>query len=327
VRTDKVRFGLSLPNRGVLIGAATARDLLDTAVAAEETGFFDSVWVGDSLFHKPRLEAMVTLAAIVGQTRRVRLGTVCLATFVIRHPIWVASQWASLDVISEGRAVLGVCLGGGMPNELAPFGVSTNERVGRMTEGIEILRQLWAGDRVSHSGKYYQFSDLSLAPKPVQNPCPIWIASNPKGRVADSEVVQRAMRRIGRLGDGYMTDNIPPQEFAARWKVITDTARAAGRDPARLESSLHLMVNINDDPAKAYDEARRFLKFYYSFDPSPELMEGWVAYGPPDAVSRKIMTYVEAGCTVPILRFAAFDQLRQLERAAERVMPHLARVS
>jgi alkanesulfonate monooxygenase SsuD/methylene tetrahydromethanopterin reductase-like flavin-dependent oxidoreductase (luciferase family) len=321
VGTRRARFGLSLPNRGVLIGAATTRDLLDTAVAAEETGFFDSVWVGDSLFHKPRLEAMITLAAIAGRTRRVRLGTVCLATFVIRHPIWVAAQWASLDVVSEGRAVLGVCLGGGMPSELAPFGASANERVGRMTEGIEIVRRLWAEDHVSHRGTFYQFSDLSLAPKPIQQPCPIWIASNPKGSVATSDVVRRAMRRIGRLGDGYMTDNVPPNEFAARWAVINETARAQGRDPAGLESSLHLMVNINDDRAKAYDEARRFLQFYYSFDPGPELMEGWVAYGPPEAVSRKIMTYVEAGCTVPILRFAAFDQLGQLKRAARDVMP------
>jgi alkanesulfonate monooxygenase SsuD/methylene tetrahydromethanopterin reductase-like flavin-dependent oxidoreductase (luciferase family) len=251
----------------------------------------------------------------------VRLGTVCLATFVIRHPIWVASQWASLDVVSEGRAVLGVCLGGGMPGELAPFGASPDERVGRMTEGIEILRRLWTEDHVSHKGRYFQFDDLSLAPKPVQNPCPIWIASNPKGPIAQSDVVRRAMRRIGRLGDGYMTDNITPQEFAARWSVITETARGHGRDPAPMESSLHLMVNINDDRNKAYEESRRFLQFYYSFDPGPELMEGWVAYGPPEAVSRKIMSYVGSGCTVPILRFAAFDQLEQLKRAARDVMP------
>lgn len=321
--THSARYGLSLPNRGVLIGALTAQDLLDLAAAAEQTEVFHSVWVGDSLIHKPRLEALVTLAGIAARTRHLRLGTVCLATFPLRHPIWLAAQWASLDVLSGGRTILGACIGGGLPGELSPFGMTPAERVGRMTEGIGLLRRLWTEDRVTHQGSYYTIEELSLEPKPIQRPCPIWIASNPKEPLASSALVQRAMRRIGRLGDGYMTDRISPGEFAQRWAFVRETAEASGRDPSRLESAIHLMVNINDDPRRAYEEAKRFLDTYYSYDASPDVMNLWVAYGPPEAVVEKIRCYVDAGCTLPILRFASFDQRSQLELATRHIMPLL----
>ena len=317
------RYGLSLPNRGVLIGALTPGDLLDLAAAAEQTGFFHSVWVGDSLIHKPRLEALITLAGIAARTGTLRLGTVCLATFPIRHPVWLAAQWASLDVVSGGRTILGACIGGGLHAELEPFGVTPAERVGRMTEGITLLRRLWTEDAVTHHGGYYRIDGMSLEPKPVQRPCPIWIASNPKEPLTSSPLVQRAMARIGRLGDGYMTDRISPGEFAARWAFVREAAGAAGRDPGRLESAIHLMVNVNADPRRAYEEAKRFLDTYYSYDATPEIMDLWVAYGPPDTVAEKIHRYVEAGCTLPILRFASFDQRSQLELAARSVMPQL----
>jgi alkanesulfonate monooxygenase SsuD/methylene tetrahydromethanopterin reductase-like flavin-dependent oxidoreductase (luciferase family) len=317
METARARYGISLPNRGVLIGAVTPDELLQVAVDAEATGFFESVWVGDSLMHKPRLESIVTLSAIAARTKRVRLGTCCMATFPIRHPVWIASQWASLDVVSGGRAVLGACIGGGVSRELAPFGVVESERVGRMREGLEIIRRLWSEDRVTHRGKYYTLDDVSVEPHPVQQPCPIWIASNPKARIAESPVTQRAMRRIGLLGDGYMTDSITPEEFRARWTAIRAAAREAGRDVR--EASLHLMVNINDDPGTAKEEARDFLKRYYFMDLPERLIEMWLAYGTPAMVAAKIQSYIDVGCTLPILRFASFTQTAQLQRFLEEV--------
>ena len=317
----RTHYGISLPNRGVLIGAVTPEELLQVAVDAEATGFFESVWAGDSLMHKPRLESIVTLSAIAARTKRVRLGTCCMATFPIRHPIWIAAQWASLDVISGGRAVLGACIGGGVTRELAPFGVAEAERVGRMREGVEILRRLWTEERVTYRGTYYALDDVSIEPHPVQQPCPIWIASNPKAPLADSPVTQRAMSRIGVLGDGYMTDSITPEEFRARWTLIQQSAAAAGRGVH--EASLHLMVNIDDDPARARDEAREFLKRYYFMDLPEWRVEMWLAYGAPAMVAAKIRSYIDAGCTLPILRFASFAQTAQLRRFIGEVAPDL----
>src|SRR5262245_13650413 len=111
-------FGLILANRAVVLGAVTGRDLLGLTVEAERSGAFDAVWVGDSLLAKPRLESVALLSALAGVTGRVRLGVGCMATFVHRHPVMLAHQWASLDVISNGRSWLAVCLGG--PDEQSP---------------------------------------------------------------------------------------------------------------------------------------------------------------------------------------------------------------
>jgi alkanesulfonate monooxygenase SsuD/methylene tetrahydromethanopterin reductase-like flavin-dependent oxidoreductase (luciferase family) len=321
------RFGLSLPNRGVLFGATSVDELLDLAAEADASGAFDSVWVGDSLFAKPRLESLVLLSAIAARTRRVRLGTCCLSTFPLRDPIFLAAQWAALDQVSHGRMVLGACIGGSLPREkaeaeFAPFKVALGERGPRLEEGIAILRRLWTENTVSHQGRFYQFRDLSLEPKPVQKPCPpIWIATNPKPELAGPHVIDRALRRVGLMADGWMTDNTPVARFQERWDRIRQVAREAGRPTADMESALHLMVNINDDRRAAFDEAMKFLHTYYSPAMTRDYIEGWLACGPPAAVVAKIRAYVDAGCTTPILRFASWNQRRQLERALAEVMP------
>jgi alkanesulfonate monooxygenase SsuD/methylene tetrahydromethanopterin reductase-like flavin-dependent oxidoreductase (luciferase family) len=144
----RAKFGLSLSNRAVLFGWATLDDLLNAAQTAEASGYFDSIWVGDNLLSKPRAEAIVTLSAIAARTQRVRLGTICLASFPLRDPILLALQWASLDVVSHGRTVLAACIGGGaqdgpqFAHELAVLGVKSHERVGRLIEGVTLLRRL-----------------------------------------------------------------------------------------------------------------------------------------------------------------------------------------
>ena len=178
--------GLSLPNRGVLFGAMDVGEMLDLAARADTGGWFGSVWVGDGLVAKARLEAITSLSAIAARTTRVHLGVCCLATFPLRQPVMLALQWASLDVLSNGRALLAVCLGsptarsgGNFLAELEAMGVARNERIARFEDNIEILRALWSGP-AAHDGPFVTFPEIDLQPRPVQDPCPIWIASNPK---------------------------------------------------------------------------------------------------------------------------------------------------
>jgi alkanesulfonate monooxygenase SsuD/methylene tetrahydromethanopterin reductase-like flavin-dependent oxidoreductase (luciferase family) len=103
-----VRFGLSVPNRGVVIGAGNPKDLVAMCEAADASELFDAVFTGDNLISKPRLDAIVFLSLVAGRTRRVTLGTACMASFVFRHPIVLANQWAALDLLSDGRTLLGV---------------------------------------------------------------------------------------------------------------------------------------------------------------------------------------------------------------------------
>ena len=206
--------------------------------------------------------------------------------------------------------------------EFAAFKVKLGERGPRLEEGIAVLRRLWSEDRVTHQGRFCDFRDLTLEPKPVQKPCPpIWIATNPKPGLAPPHVADRAIRRVGFIGDGWMTDNTPVAAFAERWRLIREVARDAGRPTESMESALHLMVNINDDRNAALEESVKFLQTYYSPAMTREYIADWLAYGPPSAVVDKIRAYVEAGCTTPILRFASWDQKGQLTRALAEVMP------
>ena len=329
-------FGLTRANRAVVLGAITATDLIDLAVEAEASGAFDALWVGDSLLAKPRLESVTLLSALAGATRRARLGVGCMATFVHRHPVMLAHQWASLYVLSGGRAWLAVCLGG--PNEAgasqalehAVMGIPAAERVGRLEEGIAILRALFTGQRVSHQGRFYQLEGVKLEPAPVQQPCPIWIASNPtgltwKGGASASEaVVERGFRRVARHADGWMTNKLSPDEFRQQWARIRAMAREEGRDPARLGSALYHNLNITEDRQAGLEESKAFLDAYYSARFSPAFVEAWTVSGPPARCIAELRAYFDAGLDHVTLRLSSWDQRGQLKRFLEEVAPAFA---
>jgi alkanesulfonate monooxygenase SsuD/methylene tetrahydromethanopterin reductase-like flavin-dependent oxidoreductase (luciferase family) len=332
VATQPVRFGISLPNRAVLFGYPW-QVLQETAVRAETSGLFDSVWVGDNFLSKPRLEAIVALSALAGATERVKLGTVCLASFPLRDPLLLAIQWASLDVISGGRTILTVCLGASakagpqFAAELAAMGIPSRERVPRLEEGITLLREFWGSKPVTFDGEIYHYENVNPLPKPIQERVPILLAVNPPPE-ADPTVEERALRRVARLADGWQTDGTPPAVFRDRWNRIREYAAEEGRADQVTEATLHLMVNINDDPDTAYRESVEFLdKYYGAGTVSSEFLETWLAFGPPEAVAAKIAAFIEAGCTTPILRFTSPAQLEQIERCIAEVMPALGRTA
>src|SRR5499427_8983637 len=152
-----MRFGLTLPNRGVLLGVTTPEQMLQMAQTADESDVFQSVWVGDSLLGKPRMESLTLLSGIAARTKRVRLGPACMASFPLRDPVLLAYQWASLDLLAAGRSVLVVCTGiipqegGRIEGEL--YGLQARDRVRRMVEWIRVLRLLWTGERTSFEGE------------------------------------------------------------------------------------------------------------------------------------------------------------------------------
>jgi alkanesulfonate monooxygenase SsuD/methylene tetrahydromethanopterin reductase-like flavin-dependent oxidoreductase (luciferase family) len=221
-----------------------------------------------------------------------------------------------------------VCIGGGtqdgpqFTHELDVMGVKSHERVGRLVEGVTLLRRLWAEERVTHTGKYYHYTDVELLPKPVQHPMPILIASNPKVERVDAAVIDRIMRRVAIHGNGWQTDATPVDTFRNRLDTIRTYAVRQGRDVSQFEACLHLMVNINNDREQAYREATTFLTSYYGTGTiSRERTELWLAYGPPEAVIEKIQAYLDAGCTTPVLRFVAPNLHDQLQRCIAEVLP------
>jgi alkanesulfonate monooxygenase SsuD/methylene tetrahydromethanopterin reductase-like flavin-dependent oxidoreductase (luciferase family) len=329
-------FGLILANRAVVLGAITAADLIAIAQRGEESGVFDTLWVGDSLLAKPRLEAVTLLSTLAGATSRLRLAVGCMATFVHRHPVMLAHQWASLDVLSGGRAWLAVCLGG--PDEAnaaqalehAAMGVKSAERVARLEEGIVILRKLFAEKKASHRGQFYQFDGVTIEPRPVQNPVPIWIASNPTGLTwrggasASEAAVERGFRRVARLADGWMTNKVSPAEFHQQWARISAMAREEGRDPATLGSALYHNLNVNENRSAGLKESKTFLDTYYSSRFSPAFVEGWTVSGPPRQCIEELRAYLDAGLTHVALRLTSWDQAGQLRRFLNEIAPAFA---
>jgi len=326
-------FGLILPNRAVILGAVTVRDLLDLTAQGEASSAFDTIWVGDSLLAKPRLESVTLLSALAAITTRVRLGVGCMATFAHRHPVLLAQQWASLDVLSNGRSWLVVCLGG--PNEAgaaqalehATMGIQARERIGRLEEGIVILRKLFHGTQVSHHGRYYQFAGVTLQPSPVQAPCPIWIASNPTGLTwqggasASEAVIERSFRRVARYADGWMTNKVTPEQFRQQWGCITAMAREEGRAVAKLGNALYHNLNINEDRQAALAESKTFLDTYYTANFGPAFVEGWTAAGSPEQCIEELHDYFDAGVQHVSLRLTSWDQQGQLKRFLNEVAP------
>ena len=329
----RASFGLTLANRGVIIGAVKASDLIHMAQQAEAAGVFDAVWVGDSLLAKPRLESVALLSALASATTKVRLAVGCMATFVHRHPVLFAQQWASLDVISNGRSWLVVCLGG--PNEQsaaqalehAVMGIQAKERPARLAEGIAILRKLFAEKNVSHHGRFYQFDHVTLEPRPVQQPCPIWIASNPTGLTwrdgasAAEAVIERSFRRVARYADGWMTNKVSPEQFRQQWARITAMAREEGRDPAKLGNALYHNINIQHDRKAALEESKAFLDKYYTSNFSAAFVEGFTTAGSAKQCIHELNDYFNSGLQHITLRLTSWDQQGQLKRFLDDVAP------
>jgi alkanesulfonate monooxygenase SsuD/methylene tetrahydromethanopterin reductase-like flavin-dependent oxidoreductase (luciferase family) len=331
-----LKFGLTLPNRGVLFGIETMQDLLNMGQEADESGLFQSLWVGDSILAKRRPESVALLSALAARTKRVRLAVGCMASFPVRHPVLLAAQWATLDQIAgPDRAILAACIGGEggggdwqMENDA--FGVPQGERIGRMVEGIKALKALWTQEKASFEGKYYSFKNVISEPRPVTKPRPaIWIAANPRPSAhADMATnVQRATQRITRHADGWMTTWLTPADFRDRWGLLQDSLREEGRDADAFDNTLYYNVNINDDREAAAAESKRFLDAYYGFDISRPRLDIWVAYGPAEEVIGKIREFADTGAKEITLRITSWDQKGQLEKLRREVIPAFERVA
>jgi len=306
----KPRFGILLPTREAVMSARSdPSSLLQLGERAEALGFH-SVWVGDSLTARPRIDALTTLAAVGARTRRLRLGTAIFLA-ALRNPILLAYQLASLDWITGGRIDFGV--GYGRPkdpageHEFEILGLDAAVRIKMSEEVIQVMRRLWREDHVSHAGRFTHFDDVSIQPKPVQaSGVPIWIASNN---------VEPGLKRVARLGDAWINNIKSPDVFAECWQKILAYAADLGRDPDAIRAGIYFTLAAGGKDAVA--EGQAFLAKYYnrSYEAVANAMlcvtGGW------DEVIDWMEKYIESGARTVVLRLAANDQGRALEACAE----------
>src|SRR5207302_6044628 len=247
-----IRSGSCLPTMDRSIaGQPQATPLLELAERAERLGF-DSVWAGDSLLARPRHEPLTLLAAVASRARRVDIGTAVLLP-ALRNPVLLAHQVATLDQVAEGRVILGVGIAADVPNIRAEFtaaGVPFEKRVGRMMEGLRLMRALWTGKRVDWDGRW-KVEGAVLGPTPHRpGGPPLWVGGS----------LPASIDRAGRYFDGWMPITPHAAQWGRQWREIKDIARANGRNADALVGSMYLNIVLDDDASRANDKLDRFLE-------------------------------------------------------------------
>ena len=324
----QAKYGLTLSNRSVLLGMTTVEEMVEMAVQADRAEVWDSVWLGDSIFAKPRLDAFVALGALAARTERVKLGVGCMASTPLRDALLMAYQWLSFDFISGGRSIFVACQGqreaggGKFEEEFAAFGIDPSTRSRRMEEAIEILRLVSETENASYEGTYHRFENVTVLPRPVQRPLPIWITGH--ANPAYPKLAERVLRRVARLGDGWMTTANTPDTLAAHVATIKRYQAEAGRTPEdHFEACLYYNIHVTEDPDRGMEEVLSYMRDYYGTDYDREFLQRWVAIGDPDECIRRIDRFARAGATTITLRLVGYDEAHQFRRVTNQVLPAL----
>jgi probable F420-dependent oxidoreductase len=282
-----------------------------------DRGGYDSLWVGDHIsFPLAIFDPLLQLAQAAVVSRRLQLGT-GVYLLPLRHPTPVAKQVSTLDHLSEGRFIFGVGVGGEFPKEYEACGVPLAERGARLSESLAVLRKLWSGESASHTGRFFQFEGVTMQPPPRQaGGPPIWC-----GGRSDP-----ALRRVGRLTDGWMSYVVTPDMFRQGLEKIGAAAGAAGRSFDRGFGTAHLLfTRVDDTYEKALDAATVSLSRRYAMD-FRKAAQRYCALGPAAEVVETIRRFHEAGARHVILDFVGpyEERFAEIERFACEALPLLA---
>jgi alkanesulfonate monooxygenase SsuD/methylene tetrahydromethanopterin reductase-like flavin-dependent oxidoreductase (luciferase family) len=328
---------VNLNNREPLIAPDyDLQALLELAEIVEARGF-DSLWVGDSLFSKPRYEAMTLMAALSQRTKRVKIGTACVVV-TTRNPLYLALEWATVDQLSGGRTIFGPCMGNpeqGVRREFEAVGLPFKDRATIFEEILEIVLQLWTEKKTSFKGKYFNYDEIEFSSgtemeplAPLQQPPPRWIVSNPRlvgdpGAEKARRIMERAADRIVKFGDGWMTccRAEHPEELTEQIGYLEEAAARHGREFSDYTVSYQVTMNIGDTQEEAQAGIDAYISQYY-----PELSKAmdlgeWGPVGTPDDIIDWLNTFADVGVDYFICRFGSLDQFGQIERLARDVLP------
>jgi probable F420-dependent oxidoreductase len=294
----------------------TIDELADLVGLVDRCGY-DSMWVGDHVaFTIAIFDPLLQLAQAAVLSRRLVFGT-DVFLLPLRHPTPVAKQVSTLDHLTEGRFIFGVGVGGEFPKEYEACGVPLNERGARLSESLTVMRKLWTGEPVSHAGKFFTFEGVKMQPPPRQpGGPPVWC-----GGRADP-----ALRRIGRMTDGWMSYVVTPDMYRQGLEKIATAASEAARTFDRGFGTAHLLfTRIDDTYEKALDAATVSLSQRYAMD-FRKAAQRYCALGTPQDVVETIFKFQQAGMRHLILDFVGPYEERdqQIERFAAEAMPLLA---
>jgi len=292
----KVRIGV-----GLGASAAADADGFGSAVQAMERCGFDSLWLSEVL-STPVVGTLAGLAFAAGITRKLKLGTTLLATG--RNPVRLAKELATIDRLSRGRLLLVFVPGLTTDVESQAIGVSVADRGAIIDEVLPLVRRLWSEDHVVHAGPRFAVDGLSVWPKPVQTPLEVWLGGTARS----------ALRRAGRLSDGWLPSLCTPGEAAAGRATIEAVAAEAGRTVDPEHFGISLTYAHEAVPA---GQLERITRRRPGVDP-----QVFVPVGLP-ALRETLRQYIDAGVSKFVVRPAeprsTFEA--ELRALAEAVLP------
>jgi probable F420-dependent oxidoreductase len=278
---DTIPFGVSLPHRSPEpIDMEAVRQV---AQRAEALGFSD-LWVTENtLDHVFCFDPVVVLTYAAAVTDRIRLGC-SVVVLPVQNPIHVAHQWASLDYVSNGRAILGVGLGRDLHYE--QFQVPREARVRRFREEVELIKALWTESGVNYQGRIYQLANGTMAPKPVRQPRPpIWMG------VGHPD----ALRRTAAIADGWMgSGGSSNAAFMRSVPILREALEKADRDPAKFPISKRVFLSVHERPDVARAELHRWFTVVYR---NPEGTDASGIHGTPEQVRERLEELIAAGAS------------------------------
>jgi probable F420-dependent oxidoreductase len=297
------KIGLAFVNPAPL---TTPNNVINFANRCEEMGI-DSMWTIDRIAYD-NLEPLTILAAAAGATQRIRLGTSVLLPGT-RQPALLAKTVATLDFLSNGRITLGVGFGS-RENDFSAVEVPYEARGSRAVECIQLMKRLWTEENVTHKGRFFNVQNLTVGPRPIQNPIPIFTGGS----------AEAALKRAGTWANGFICGSSAIPDFSITWEKVAQYARAAGRDPGKIEKAGLTFIAINDDKAKAVEAVAAYITRYYGRLRGD--VENTFPVGSAAACAERIEAFFARGLDTLIIGMADPDP-RQVDLFADTVLPRL----
>jgi F420-dependent oxidoreductase-like protein len=328
----KIEFGVLAPQgwRLDLKQFKTSKEkyvaMVNYAMRAEGLNY-DSVWLYDHFHTVPvpindaTFEAWTSLVALAKNTSTIRLGTL-VSCNSYRNPAHLAKMAATVDCISNGRLEFGIGAGWYM-NEYDAYGYEfprIGERLSRLEESVQIIREMWMKDKASFKGSYYSIDGAVCNPKPMQKPYPrIWIGGQSN----------RALRIVSKYGDRWNFIG-SAEDFAEKILLLRNYCEKTNRDFSRLKLSVHLQI-VTGKNNKEITEAKKYIRKYiapilshpldaFRFISRPSRRGAGYLAGSPEEISQKIERYVNAGASYFMLYFVDAPSANGMEAFAEKVI-------
>jgi probable F420-dependent oxidoreductase len=326
-----MKYGLRIPSFALGPRTAPLEEMGRYLRRAEDLGFTYAVSIDHLLLTPPAyactwLEPLALLSALAGVTRTIKLGSLVIA-LPLRNPVYFAKEWATFDLLSGGRSVLGVGVGW-HEEEYRLMGVPHRERGPRMSEMIEAVLALWSGDRVTYQGRFYRFENLTIDPKPAQRPHPpLWLGggTQPSEKVYGQRVptIEPVLRRIARYADAWVPhSSSTPEMVKSDWAQVQRFAREYGRDPRSIGRVYTNFVRVLK-PGETPDAAAPAFATFSGMD-----LGYWRTYyllGTAEEIAARIRARIEAldGGVDTIVLNPLDWSVDQLERIAGEVLPRV----